>query len=199
MEMNEKIKELRTEMNISQEKLAELLEVSRQAVAKWESGKALPDTKHLIKLSQIFNIPVEDITTVNPSNTYVIEGNEICSFCGKPAKFYHDKFLSEKYCSPKCQQLHEIALQKIKKNMKWFILGIVISSAMLLLCAFLSTPFDKKYLAGGGILLLGVTLILFPFCTPESYKRYGYEKTTKIGRFIGFLTELFGLFILIIG
>lgn len=38
MNLNEKIKELRKERNMSQEELAELIDVTRQAVTKWESG-----------------------------------------------------------------------------------------------------------------------------------------------------------------
>lgn len=38
MNLNKKIKELRKERNMSQEELAELIDVTRQAVTKWESG-----------------------------------------------------------------------------------------------------------------------------------------------------------------
>lgn len=46
------------------------------------------------------------------------------------------------------------------------------------------------------MLCLGMTLILFPFCTPETYQKFGYLKSTQIGRFLGFLVELYALFIL---
>lgn len=199
MTVNEKIKELRVEKKMSQEKLAEQMDISRQAVAKWESGTSLPDTQHLLKLSQIFNVPVEEITGTHHSNTFLVDGTEKCSFCGKTAKFYGDKTLAEAYCSPRCQQLQTIALNKIRKNMKWFVLGIVTSIALLLFAAFFNKSLNKKYLAGGGMLILGIILILFPFCTPEAYKKYGYIKTTKIGRMLGLLTETIGITILIWG
>ncbi|MBQ5322541.1 MAG: helix-turn-helix transcriptional regulator, partial [Oscillospiraceae bacterium] len=47
MTLGEKISDLRKRKGISQEKLAELLDVSRQAVTKWESGKGNPDTENL--------------------------------------------------------------------------------------------------------------------------------------------------------
>ena len=54
MTLGEKILDLRKRKGISQEKLAELLDISRQAVTKWESGKGNPDTENLIRLSEIF-------------------------------------------------------------------------------------------------------------------------------------------------
>ena len=49
-----KIRSLRREKGLSQEKLAEQLNVSRQAVAKWESGQSFPSTENLLKLAEIF-------------------------------------------------------------------------------------------------------------------------------------------------
>ena len=46
--------------------------------------------------------------------------NVKCSYCGKQAQFYSDDTLAKAYCSKKCEKLHSIALDTIKKNMKWF-------------------------------------------------------------------------------
>ena len=62
MELSEKILELRKNAGYSQEKLAELLHVSRQAVSKWESGAALPTLDNLIELSRLFQIPLDVLT-----------------------------------------------------------------------------------------------------------------------------------------
>ena len=51
MSLAEKIQELRTSHNMSQECLAELLGVSRQAVSKWETSQSKPGTDHLIHLA----------------------------------------------------------------------------------------------------------------------------------------------------
>ena len=48
----------RQAMGLSQEQLAERLEVSRQAVAKWESGKGFPSAERLLHLGQALDIPV---------------------------------------------------------------------------------------------------------------------------------------------
>ena len=46
MSLGEKIKELRNKFSLSQEQLAEKLNVSRQAITKWEGNSGLPDTEN---------------------------------------------------------------------------------------------------------------------------------------------------------
>ena len=60
MTLGEKISFLRQEKGISQEKLAELVGVSRQAVTKWENGNANPDTENLIRLAEIFGVSLDE-------------------------------------------------------------------------------------------------------------------------------------------
>ena len=55
----EKIAENRKRMGFSQEKLSELIGVSRQAIQKWESGTAVPDFQHVISMADIFGITVD--------------------------------------------------------------------------------------------------------------------------------------------
>lgn len=59
MNFAEKILSLRTEYGYSQETLAEKLNVSRQAVSKWESGATLPETDKLITLSNFFGVSID--------------------------------------------------------------------------------------------------------------------------------------------
>lgn len=61
MSLEEKISEKRKNAGISQEKLAEMVGVSRQAVTKWESGKGKPDTENLIRLSEIFGCSLDEL------------------------------------------------------------------------------------------------------------------------------------------
>lgn len=55
MTLGEKIKSLRKGLGMSQEKLAELMGISRQAVAKWENGQSAPSTANLFKLAEMLN------------------------------------------------------------------------------------------------------------------------------------------------
>ena len=61
MTLGEKIYKLRTERNLSQGDLSEILEVSRQSVSKWENGAATPDLDKIIKLSEIFGITIDEL------------------------------------------------------------------------------------------------------------------------------------------
>ncbi len=59
MTLAERIKEQRKKAGMSQEKVAELVGVSRQAVTKWESGQSVPSTQNLFKLAEIFGTTVD--------------------------------------------------------------------------------------------------------------------------------------------
>ena len=59
MNFAEKLLNLRTEYGYSQETLAEKLDVSRQAVSKWESGATLPETDKIITLSNFFGVSTD--------------------------------------------------------------------------------------------------------------------------------------------
>ncbi len=61
IQFGDKLKKLRQENGWSQEKLAEELDVSRQAVYKWEANKGYPDIDKLIKISDIFNVTIDDL------------------------------------------------------------------------------------------------------------------------------------------
>ncbi|MCL2580606.1 MAG: helix-turn-helix domain-containing protein [Oscillospiraceae bacterium] len=61
MKFSEKLQQLRREHGLSQEMLAERLDVSRQAVSKWESGQAYPEMDKLLSLCNIFNVSLDDL------------------------------------------------------------------------------------------------------------------------------------------
>ena len=65
MSIGERICTLRKERNISQAQLAKILDVSRQAVSKWENDSSAPDTIKLIQLADILNTEVEFLATGN--------------------------------------------------------------------------------------------------------------------------------------
>lgn len=59
MKLADKIILLRKKQGYSQEELAELLEVSRQSVSKWEGAQAIPDLKKILKMSEIFDVTTD--------------------------------------------------------------------------------------------------------------------------------------------
>ena len=61
MSIGQRISKLRKEKGFSQEYVAERLDVSRQAVSKWETDNSAPDTYNLIALAELFDVSVEYI------------------------------------------------------------------------------------------------------------------------------------------
>ena len=73
MNIGERITALRKEKDISQTELAKRLNVSRQAVSKWEQGVSSPDTAKLIQLAEILGTEVEYLATgVHPEPGSVV-------------------------------------------------------------------------------------------------------------------------------
>lgn len=70
MSIGQRITQLRTERNMSQNQLAKAMEISRQAVSKWENGTADPSTSNLLKLAKLFGLsPEELIRAVQPEQS----------------------------------------------------------------------------------------------------------------------------------
>ena len=59
------IKKLRTNKNVTQEQLADYLNVFFQAVSKWETGVTVPDVQLLPKLAVYFGVSIDDIFAVD--------------------------------------------------------------------------------------------------------------------------------------
>jgi transcriptional regulator with XRE-family HTH domain len=56
-----KIKEERQKQNMSQQELGEILHISRQSVSKWERGESYPSIELLIKLSELFDLTLDEL------------------------------------------------------------------------------------------------------------------------------------------
>lgn len=59
MALSEKLYALRKKSGLSQEQLAEQLNVSRQAISKWESGQSVPESEKLLTISNYFNVSLD--------------------------------------------------------------------------------------------------------------------------------------------
>ena len=60
-EIGKFILKLRTEKNLSQYQLADMIPISRQAVSKWERGESIPDSPALLRLSEIFKVTINEL------------------------------------------------------------------------------------------------------------------------------------------
>ena len=59
MKLSEKIIELRKKNGMTQEQLAEICNVSRQSISKWEADMALPETDKLLLLGDLFHVSMD--------------------------------------------------------------------------------------------------------------------------------------------
>lgn len=76
MDIAERLQDLRKKANYSQEQVADLLGISRQAISKWESGQGKPELDNIVKLTEIYNVSAD----------YIISGKERVSEVIPPPK-----------------------------------------------------------------------------------------------------------------
>ena len=105
MKFCDKLQKIRRENNITQEQLADKLNVSRQAVSKWESGMAYPDTEKLIQISKIFNVSLDELindktdynaTQVSKKFNFMETFNIIFDFVSKSVNMFWSMTFKEK-------------------------------------------------------------------------------------------------------
>ena len=72
MDLGKKILELRKKENLSQEQLAEKMNVTRQTISKWELNETTPDIKQAKELSRLFKISLDELTE-NDMTTLVMQ------------------------------------------------------------------------------------------------------------------------------
>lgn len=151
MALGERIKECRQSSGMSQEKVAELLGVSRQAVTKWEANQSAPNTENLFKLAEIFG------TTVD----MLLDSNDNSKQSSAEQIYYLYKMEEEKKAANK--------RRKAKKYISLVLLvtlifGIVISSIIYIR----NLPIDYDAGACGG----GYATFIFDKYNEELTKKY---------------------------
>lgn len=123
MTLGQKIKKIRKTFGLSQEQLAEIINVSRQAITKWESDFGLPDTENLKSLSNIFNVSIDylldnikDEPILIMKENYVFDEFDKDKYKNKYIAF--EEYLKYKYPEPyKIYQLSYFA-KKMSKSEK---------------------------------------------------------------------------------
>jgi transcriptional regulator with XRE-family HTH domain len=70
MDLSENLQLLRKKQGISQEKLAEKFQLSRQAITKWESGDSFPSIENLILLADLYHVSLDELVGRKPIDKY---------------------------------------------------------------------------------------------------------------------------------
>lgn len=63
--LSEKLKQLRNESGLTQEQVAEKLNCTRSAIARWETDKGIPDITNLIAISELYNVTIDELIKDN--------------------------------------------------------------------------------------------------------------------------------------
>lgn len=87
MTLEEQIKYYRKQAGLSQEKMAEKIGVSRQAITKWENGTGTPDIANLMAIANLFQISVDELLSNEKSekkqSNYIYESRTEYDIDGK--------------------------------------------------------------------------------------------------------------------
>ena len=82
MKFGDNLKKIRKNKKMSQEELAEKVNVSRQSVSKWETGDAYPEMNNILELCKIFNCRINDLVHSDISDfssvLYIIPLESFC-------------------------------------------------------------------------------------------------------------------------
>ena len=116
MTFGEKLQELRKARGWSQEELAGQIHVSRQALSKWESGGAVPDTENIIALSRLFGVTTDYLLLDEVRDTGQAAPRAAWP---KPRRY----LLAAASNGPYEQQLHRLALAGMKDFFDWFFIS----------------------------------------------------------------------------
>lgn len=120
MSIGERITALRKERNISQGQLAQALDVTRQAVSKWENDLSSPDTIKLIQLADVLDTDVEYLATGRRSYgrrpPVVIKTTEVVErVVEKPVVQMVEKIVENTVEKPVVQYLERPTIQYVEK------------------------------------------------------------------------------------
>ena len=69
MSFHENLIQTRKLRGMTQEELAERLDISRQAISKWENGESVPDTDKLIRLGEVLDVSLDELSGKEPSTS----------------------------------------------------------------------------------------------------------------------------------
>lgn len=111
LKIGEKIKELRKAQDVTQEKLADYLNISYQAVSKWENGLALPDITLLPQLANFFGVTADELLGVTKPE----QSEELTQYEKQYFKFGREGKVLEKIAL--CRKV----LKKYPRNYQWML------------------------------------------------------------------------------
>lgn len=108
-----------------------------------------------------------------------------CGWCGKKLP------RGRRFCSDACSERYARALAWDQRCIKWFLLLLAVG----VLALFAGALDGQDALVGGGMLLIGSDILLFPLVTPETTALLGVRAARRAGRVLGTVTMAAGVWI----
>ncbi len=141
MKFGENIKKLRKSKKISQEDLAEKMQVSRQSVSKWETGDAYPEMNNILELCKIFHCHINDLI-----NDSIIDMDSL----DEEIKMNVVKFKSEQQRKMKILSKTIAIIAKIGRVLTLIAIPIIIISMILSGIFINKIEFDDNHIKYSG-------------------------------------------------
>lgn len=180
MKLSERIRENRIRCGLSQEQLAEKMEVSRQAVTKWESGQSAPSTEKLFKLAEVFGTTVDLLLPAEEKKQSRFDSAGALAMIGAflglylIARFFctTEPIYSLRYWLFHYDNLRFTYLYGwlLNQGLWWYCMAICVVSAFLRKSAFAWTSFGGFTMG----FVLGELLGPFPEGAPWGHGHYGW-------------------------
>ena len=121
MKFGENLKIIRKSKKMSQDDLAEKLNVSRQSVSKWETGESYPEMNNILELCKIFNIKINDLIHTDMSDISSLDEEVIMNL----VKFNEQKQKQVKSLSNVISLIGKIGSIVLKVCIPFIILGML--------------------------------------------------------------------------
>lgn len=108
-----------------------------------------------------------------------------CRYCGKELNSHFE------FCCNECENNYRPIIEKDNRNIKYFYTGIIVGFLVL----FYGILSNSHFIIGTGIILMGIVVVLLPFTTPDTIAFLGYRKSKFIGRILGMLLIVVGIWV----
>lgn len=112
-----------------------------------------------------------------------------CRYCGRELNSPLE------FCCNECENNYRKIVEKDNRKIKCFIIGIIVGFLVM----FYGILSNSDFIIGAGIILIGILVVLLPFATPETIVFLGYQKSKFIGRLLGMLLIVVGIWVGFIG
>lgn len=123
MKLGEKIAKARKDINLTQDQLAELLEVTRQTISKWESDLAFPETAKIARLAEVLKVSCDYLLRDDKSVTAEVSKQGSNSYDVDWIKLY--PILGKYQSTVDCKKYNSIFTDMIKDMMTTYDYSLV--------------------------------------------------------------------------